>query len=126
MALLLHFDVHIPWAVTAGMWLRGVDVITAQEDASDELADVDLLDRATLQNRAMFTHDADFLVEANRRQTINQPFAGIIYVHQGKLTIGQIIADIELIAKVYDASDIANRVEYLPLRESTTRCSRVS
>jgi len=32
------------------------------------------------------------------------------------LTIGQCIEDLELIAKVYEPDDVANRVEFLPLR----------
>ena len=32
------------------------------------------------------------------------------------VTIGQCVADLELIAKVYEPADMANRVEYLPLQ----------
>jgi hypothetical protein len=33
------------------------------------------------------------------------------------LTVGRSIRDLELIAKVYDPPDIANRIEFLPLRQ---------
>ena len=33
-----------------------------------------------------------------------------------KVTVGQCIRDLELIAKVYDPPDIADRIEFLPLR----------
>jgi hypothetical protein len=42
-------------------------------------------------------------------------FAGVIYVHQLKLTIGQTIAELELIANAGSLEDFRNRIEYLPL-----------
>jgi hypothetical protein len=43
----LYMDVHIPKAITIGLRLRGVDVLTAQEDGTITLSDADLLNRAT-------------------------------------------------------------------------------
>jgi hypothetical protein len=40
-------DVHVPRAITEGLRLRGVDVLTAQADGTAELFDDKLLDRAT-------------------------------------------------------------------------------
>src|SRR2546422_6744823 len=57
-------DVHVPYAITIGLRLRGVDVITAQEDGSRELEDADLLNRARSLGRIMFTRDDDLLREA--------------------------------------------------------------
>jgi hypothetical protein len=37
--LRLYMDVHVPIAVTYGLRLRGVDVLTAQEDGAAELPD---------------------------------------------------------------------------------------
>lgn len=39
-------DVHVPAAVTNGLVLRNVDVLTAQLDGTTQLDDSDLLDRA--------------------------------------------------------------------------------
>jgi len=44
-------DVHIPYCITIGLRLRGVDVLTAQDDGSREIEDAVLLDRATKLNR---------------------------------------------------------------------------
>lgn len=57
----------------------------------------------------------DLLTEASRRQTEDIPFAGVIYEHQLRITVGQAIRDLSLIAEAYDPVDIANRVEFLPL-----------
>jgi hypothetical protein len=43
-------------------------------------------------------------------------FAGVIYAHQLHVTLGQCIADLELIASVGEPADLANRIYYLPLR----------
>ena len=45
MAVALYMDVHIPRAITIGLRLRGVDVLTAQEDNAATLLDPALLDR---------------------------------------------------------------------------------
>jgi hypothetical protein len=41
-----YMDHHVPRAITAGLRLRRVDVLTAGEDRAAELDDPDLLDRA--------------------------------------------------------------------------------
>jgi hypothetical protein len=96
--------------------LRGVDVLTAQENGAQELPDPELLDRATALGRVLFTQDFDLLGEGTRRQRNSLPFGGIIYAHQLRISIGQLIDDLELISKVNDPPEFENRVEYLPLR----------
>jgi hypothetical protein len=39
-------DVHVPRAMTERLRLRGIDVLTAQEDDARALTDPELLDRA--------------------------------------------------------------------------------
>ena len=57
--------------------LRGVDVLTAQEDGSRELGDAALVDRATTLGRIMFTRDDDLLREAAIRQKRGESFTGV-------------------------------------------------
>lgn len=54
MSVKLYMDVHVRRAVTDGLRVREVDVLTAQEDGSAELEDPALLDRATELNRVLF------------------------------------------------------------------------
>jgi predicted nuclease of predicted toxin-antitoxin system len=100
MSIKLYTDVHIPYAIVVGLRARSVDVVTAQEDGSARLSDPVLLDRATALDRALFTYDHDFLVEAARRQRAGETFAGIIYADQLNVTIGLCVSDLEVIAKV--------------------------
>jgi hypothetical protein len=108
-------DVHVRRAVTQGLRRRGVDVTTAQEDGNSRLPDHLLLDRAQDLGRAVFSQDDDMLREARRRQQHGERFAGVIYAHQLRITTGQAVRDLELIATVYEPGDLENRVEYLPL-----------
>lgn len=108
-------DEHVHRAITTGLRLGEVDVLTAQEDGRRNLPDDVLLDRATQLQRVLFSQDEDLLVEAKRRQAEGIPFAGVIYAHQLTATIGVCVRDLELIAKAADPEELANRVEYLPL-----------
>jgi len=109
-------DVHVPAAITRGLVLRGVDVVTAQLDGTTELEDPALLQRATALGRVLFSQDSDLLAEATLRQRLGRTFGGVIYAHQLAITIGQAVADLELLAQVGEPDDFANRVVYLPLQ----------
>ncbi|MBP6824083.1 MAG: DUF5615 family PIN-like protein [Acidobacteria bacterium] len=115
MSISLYMDVHVPFAITSGLRLRGIDVMTAQEDGTTRLEDDKLLDRATASGRVIFTRDADFLREATLRQQRGGTFSGVVYAHQLEVSIGQCVTDLELIAKAYEPEDMADRVEFLPL-----------
>ncbi len=47
MSVKIYMDVHVKRAVTDGLRLRGVDVLTAQQDGAAEFEDPALLNRAT-------------------------------------------------------------------------------
>src|SRR6185312_7469338 len=82
MPIALYMDQHVPRAITIGLRLRNVDVLTAFEDGANTLDDAALLDRATVLGRALFSQDDDLLVEATRRQAESISFGGVIYAHQ--------------------------------------------
>jgi hypothetical protein len=109
-------DEQVQSAITEGLRRRGVDVLTAQEDGQDGVEDSEVLDRATALGRVLFTQDDDFLGEAARRQQQGVNFAGVIYGHQLRVSVGRCIQDLELYAKVCDPEDLANLVHHLPLR----------
>ena len=109
-------DVHVPAAITVGLRRREVDVLTAQTDNAGRLPDDFLLQRATALDRVLFTQDADLLAVARVCQQEGKPFTGVVYAHQIRVTIGQCVHDLELMAKVYEQADMADRVEHLPLK----------
>lgn len=115
MPIKLYMDAHIPKAITNGLRLRGIDILTAQEDNTDKLSDPELLDRANALNRVLLTFDDDLLTEAARRQQLSISFSGVIYTSSLNVSIGTCIRDLEIIAQVGEPEDLADRVEFLPL-----------
>lgn len=116
MSIKLYMDVHVRRAVTDGLRLRGVDVLTAQEDGAGALTDPQLLSRATALGRVLFSQDDDLLREAQKRQHSGEVFAGVVYAHQLNISIGQCIDDLELIAQLTEAEEWLNKLAYLPLK----------
>lgn len=108
-------DEHVPRAVTLGLRLRGVDVLTAQEDGRSGASDPKLLTRATELGRTLFTQDEDLLAEAKRRQLAGDRFAGVVYAHQPAITVGGCVRDLEIVAKAADAEELVGTVVFLPL-----------
>ncbi len=115
MTIALYMDHHVPRAITTGLRMHGVDIVTAHEDGCHELDDPELLDRANELERVLFTQDDDLLAEAKKRQIEGVSFHGVIYAHQLKVTIGSCINDLKLISKVGEKEDLLNNVEFLPL-----------
>lgn len=111
----LYMDAHIPRVITLVLRSRGVNVLTAQEDQAAHLSDPDLLDRAAALGRALFTFDDDLLALAADRQRQGAPFAGLVYAHPLRVTIGQCVRDLEVIGKAGEPEDLRNQVVFLPL-----------
>jgi hypothetical protein len=112
----LYMDVHVPGPVTRGLKMRGVIVLTAQEDGHGQSSDSTILERATELNYALVSQDDDLLAEASKRMRQGIKFSGVIYADQLGITIGCFIADLELISLAADMDYIRNRVEWLPLK----------
>ncbi len=108
-------DHYVPRAITNGLRLRVVDVLTAHEDGASHLRDPALLERATELGRVLFTQDDDLLVEATQRQRREQSFYGVIYAHQVRVSIGDCIRDLELVARAGRPEDIVEQALFLPL-----------
>ena len=115
MAVHLYMNQHVPRAITTGLRLRGVEVITAYEDGASEWDDPDLLDRAGELGRVLFTQDNDLLAEAAIRQKEGIPFSGVIYAHPLRVSIGACVRDLEIIAQAGEPEDLMGRVQFLPL-----------
>ncbi len=108
-------DHNVSRAITHGLRVRGVDVLTAYEDGANELEDPVLLDRASELGRILFTQDDDFLAEANRRQRCGESFSGVIYAHQVRVAVGECVEDLEIIAKIVAQEEVFRQTIFLPL-----------
>jgi len=112
----LYMDVHVPQPVTIQLRARRVDVLTAQDDGCTELSDEKLLDRTSATGRLLVTQDIRFKALAESWQRSGRQFGGLVFAHQLSATIGQLVNDLELIAKASDAAEWVGRVEHLPFR----------
>lgn len=106
-------DEQVPSAITFALRLRGVDVLTVQDEGREGTPDAGVLDRAALLGRVVFTRDADFLREAVRRLRGGEFFAGVIFAHQLLVPTGRCIAELELICLASFPGEYDNHIEYL-------------
>jgi hypothetical protein len=107
-------DVHVPGPITNQLRLRGVDVLTAQEDGAQEMQDDELLERSAILGRLLFTQDIRFKALAESWQQEGRPFGGLVFGHQLRGTIGQYVRDLELIAKASEQSEWHGAVVHIP------------
>ena len=110
----LYMDVHAHGAVTSQLRVRGVDVLTAQEDHRRKAEDEELLERARELQRLIFTQDEAFLALASTWQRSKRPFAGIAYGTRQRL-FGRYVNDLQLIAKATELAEWENAIIFLPL-----------
>jgi|SRR5207248_7502970 len=116
MPVSLYMDVHVPRAITDQLRVRGVDVLTAWDDGCTRLPDFQLLEHAREIGRLIFTQDVRFKALAQQWQREGLQFAGLAFAGQLSATIGQLVTDLELIAKASEPDEWMNRVEHLPFK----------
>jgi hypothetical protein len=109
-------DVHVPHSITEQLRRRGVEVLTAYEDGTEEWEDDKLLLRATERGCVVFTQDIRFRVMTEEWQRQGRHFGGLIFGHQLHASIGQYVQDLELIAKVMEPRELVMKIGWLPLR----------
>jgi hypothetical protein len=114
MAVALYMDVHVPQVITEQLRLRGVDVLTATEEGTDELPDDELLEHVRMTGRVLFTQDIRFKALAENWIRSGTPFAGLVFGHQLHGSIGQFVRDLQIIAEASDPPEWENRVEHIP------------
>jgi hypothetical protein len=114
MAVALYMDVHVPAPITEQLRRRQVDVLTAIADGWGRRSDDELLQHALEIGRVLFTQDIRFRALGEEWQRQGRPFAGLLFGHQLRGTIGQYVEDLELIAKASEPDEWKNRIEYLP------------
>jgi hypothetical protein len=110
-----YADENVNGAIVRGARRRGVDILTAVEDRYAGKPDPEIMDRATVLGRALFTQDEDLLAEAARRQANGIAFSGVLYAQQDQVSIGQCVRDLELAALAGSAEDFADQVYFSPL-----------
>jgi hypothetical protein len=114
--LAFYADHNVPRAIVTGLRLRGFDVLTAREDGADQRDDVVVLERSTTLGRLLISEDHDFSGITARWLREGRTFAGVAIIPRQRLSVGQIMDDLELIALVEGPEGTRNQMYYLPLR----------
>jgi hypothetical protein len=114
-SLPIFMDHHVHAGITKGLRRCAINVLTTDEDGRAMAPDDQLLERATELGRPIFTQDDDFLEIADRWQQTGRHFAGVIYGHQLRVTVGQAVADIQLICEASAPEELYDTVIFLPL-----------
>jgi len=110
----IYMDVHVPRPITDQLRRRGVDVLTAIEDGWNARPDPELLERAHVLGRVLFTQDIRFKALAEDWQRQGRPFSGLVFGHQLRGTVGRFVTDLHLIATATEPDEWVNTVEHLP------------
>jgi hypothetical protein len=63
----------------------------------------------------MVTNDRDFLVITARWLRDGRQFAGLAFLNSQDIPYRKVIDDLLIIAEVYSADEMIDRIEYLPL-----------
>ena len=99
----IYADESANIAIVEGLKRHGVEAFSAKDIGKLGLTDEQQLETAIQEQAVIFTHDVDFL-----KLAIHKNHPGIIYVHQQKLTIGEIIKRIKIIAETKTPEEMYN------------------
>lgn len=104
----IYADESANIAIVEGLKRHGVEAFSAKDIGKLGLTDEQQLETAIQEQAVIFTHDVDFL-----KLAIHKNHPGIIYVHQQKLTIGEIIKRIKIIAETKTPEEMYNQIIFL-------------
>ena len=120
MTIRFHLDEHVHPGIAIGLRAYGVDVTTTFEAGLAGQSDPDQLAFSVQESRVLVTHDSDFLrpqlthdSDFLRLQQGAGEHGGIVYCHQQKYSVGQLLRMLYLVYQSYTKEEMDGRVEYL-------------
>lgn len=106
--LAFYTNESVTVAVAEGLKRRGVNALSARDVGNLGLSDEEQLIYATKEDLVIVTHDDDFLSMA-----MDIKHKGIIYVHQEKYGVGDLIRRLKLLWEIAQLKEMLNHVEFL-------------
>ncbi len=103
-----YTDEHVSKAVSAGLRLHGIDVLTVPEAGMLGASDIEHLAFALANDRVIFTQDDDFL----RLAAMGHPHAGVVYAPQS-IPVGQILRGLLLVFHVLSAAQMSGHIKFI-------------
>ena len=111
--LKIYSDESVNIEIIEAIKERGINAWSARDVGNLGLTDEEQLEYAYSERVCIFTTDDDFLKIAKTWNNQGKVHYGIIYVHPLKMSVGECIEAIELIAKVLDVGEMKDHIEYL-------------
>lgn len=112
MAISYYFDAPVHRAIKIGLQIRGVNVLTAQEDDKSSAVDEVIMSRSIELNRPLVTTDHDFLVLAKTFYENDEQFPGLFFL-SSQVNIGYAVEELEFYGKAGEREDFINQVVFL-------------
>lgn len=106
----IYADENIEDSIIEGLRRRRIEVVSARELGYLGKSDEFHIKKASELKAIILTHDIDFLRMASSPGIRH---AGIIFSHPEKVSIGQCIRGIELIANILTEEEMENHIEFL-------------
>ena len=113
MALALYADECVDHRIVTGLRRREINVVTAQDEGLLGASDERNLQRAFELGRTVVTEDHDFLAMVSARAEATEKSPGLIFILPGT-SVGDAVRSIHLIATIFDAHEMENRIEWVP------------
>jgi predicted nuclease of predicted toxin-antitoxin system len=107
-SLRIYVDESVNVTVAEGLKRRGINAFSAKDLGKLGITDEEQLETAVQNKAAIFTHDADFL-----RIAAETNHWGIIYVHQQKISVGECIKKLKVLAETTRPEEIRNKIIFL-------------
>jgi|SRR5688572_27065126 predicted nuclease of predicted toxin-antitoxin system len=105
----IHLDEHVAAAIALGLRRRGIDVTISLEVGLSGAADAQHIEFARSAGRVIVTHDRDFA----RLHSESNDHAGIVYCHQDKYSVGELLAALVMLHGILTAEDMTGAFEFL-------------
>jgi len=109
-----YTDENVDQRIIHGLRRRGVEVLTAQEAGlRGTLPDVQHLEFAVAQGRALLTADTDLLEIADQWNTQGRSLQGVVFYHQRWTSVGHAVREAHAIAHGLDTDALKSRVLFI-------------
>jgi predicted nuclease of predicted toxin-antitoxin system len=110
-------DENLNGAIVRGLRRRrpDLDIVRVQDTPLSGAVDPEILEWAAAEGRALLTHDASTMSGyAEERVRAGKPMPGVVEIGR-KISIGQAIEDVLLLAECSREGEWEGRILYLPL-----------
>lgn len=115
--LRLVCDEHVHGGIIRGLRRRvpELEIVRVQDVGLGHTPDAQILEWAATKGWTIITRDVNTMIgSAWDRVKAGLPMPGVLALRE-QLALGQVIADIHLVAECYTEDDMANQVIYIPL-----------